>query len=262
MISVVIPAYNCERYIRQAVESALKQNVKTDMEILVIDDCSTDGTKHAVQELIRKNEERKKNPSEKNRHNHAREILYLCNKKNLGVAETRNKGIRKAKGGYIAFLDGDDWWDREKLQKQLELIQKEDAVLVYSGRELMQPLGGSTGKVIHVPGTATYKSLLRTNCIPCSSVLMKTKAAREFYMCHDELHEDYILWLKVLQKYGTAYGIDEPLLKSRLSQGGKSRNKLKSAKMHYGVYKYMGIPWWKAVWFFLCYALNGVRKYR
>lgn len=54
MISVVIPAYNCERYIRQAVESALKQNVKTDMEILVIDDCSTDGTKHAVQELIRK----------------------------------------------------------------------------------------------------------------------------------------------------------------------------------------------------------------
>ena len=101
MISVIIPAYNCEKYIRQAVESALKQDVETDVEILVIDDCSTDGTKHAVQELIRKNEERKKNPSEKNRHNHAREILYLCNKKNLGVAETRNKGIRKAKGGYI-----------------------------------------------------------------------------------------------------------------------------------------------------------------
>ena len=261
MISVVIPAYNCERYIRQAVESALKQNVKTDMEILVIDDCSTDGTKHAVQELIRKNEERKQAFSGKEKRN-SREILYFSNKKNLGVAETRNKGIRRARGNYLAFLDGDDWWDREKLQKQLELIQKEDAVLVYSGRELMQPLGGSTGKVIHVPGTATYKSLLRTNCIPCSSVLMKTKAAREFYMCNDELHEDYILWLKVLQKYGTAYGIDEPLLKSRLSQGGKSRNKLKSAKMHYGVYKYMGIPWWKAVWLFLCYALNGVRKYR
>lgn len=89
----------------------------------------------------------------------------------------------------------------------------------------------------HVPGTATYKSLLRTNCIPCSSALMKTKAARKFYMCHDELHEDYILWLKVLQKYGTAYGSGEPLLKFRLSQAGKSRNKLKSAKMNYGVYR-------------------------
>lgn len=262
MITVIIPAFNCEKYIRQAVESALKQDVETDVEILVIDDCSTDGTRLAVQELITKNEERKKNLSEKGRQNHAREILYFSNKRNLGVAETRNKGIRKAKGKYIAFLDGDDWWDREKLKKQLALIQKEDAVLVYSGRELMQPLGGTTGKVIPVPGTVTYKSLLRTNCIPCSSVLMKTKAAREFYMCHDELHEDYILWLKVLKKYGTAYGIDEPLLKSRLSEGGKSRNKLKSAKMHYGVYQYMGIPAWKAVWLFMCYALNGVRKYR
>ena len=103
--------------------------------------------------------------------------------------------------------------------------------------------------------------LLRTNSIPCSSVLMKTSVAREFYMCHDELHEDYILWLSVLKKYGKAYGLNEPLLKCRLSEGGKSRNKLKSARMQYGVYRYLGFGVIKSLFYFVQYAINGVKKY-
>lgn len=253
MVTVIIPAYNCERFIEKALCSVLEQTAAEDLEILVIDDCSGDHTKQAVEVVM---ERAKTMPA-----HGKREICYLKNETNLGVAETRNVGIRKAKGEYLAFLDGDDWWEPDKLEKQLALIQEKDGVLVYSGRELMRPDGMPGGKIIGVPKQTDYKSLLRTNCIPCSSVLMKTEAAREFYMCHDELHEDYILWLKVLKKYGRAYGINEPLLKSRLSPGGKSRNKLKSAKMHYGVYKYMGIPTWKAVWLFFCYGVNGVRKY-
>lgn len=80
-------------------------------------------------------------------------------------------------------------------------------------------------------------------------------------MCHDELHEDYILWLNVLQKYGKAYGVNEPLLKSRMSKGGKSRNKLKSAKMQFGVYRYMGFGVLKSCYYFLMYAFHGVLKY-
>lgn len=253
MITVIIPAYNCEKFIEQALESAVSQRVEADLEILVIDDCSTDATGEKVQQFISRQQAGTF---------FKREVSYLKNSTNLGVAETRNTGIRKAKGEYVAFLDGDDWWDSEKLKKQLSLIVEKKGVLVYTGRELMQPSGEPAGKVIFVPTSTDYHSLLRTNCIPCSSVLMKTEVAREFYMCHDELHEDYILWLRVLKKYGKAYGINEPMLKSRLSEGGKSRNKLKSAKMHYGVYKFMGIPTWKAVWLFGCYAWNGVRKYR
>lgn len=125
----------------------------------------------------------------------------------------------------------------------------------------MDANGEPTGKIIDVPNSASYKTLLLTNCVPCSSVLMKTSVAREFYMSHDELHEDYIMWLRVLKKYGEAFAVKKPLLKSRLSEGGKSRNKLESAKMHYKVYRLMGIPAWKSIWFFLCYAVNGVRKY-
>ena len=248
MISVIIPAYNCENYIATAVRSALSQTTEETIEILVVDDASVDHTKSAVQKLI------DENPSAN--------IRYHKNKSNLGAAETRNIGIRAAKGEYIAFLDADDWWDPDKLKKQAALIKKTDAPLVYTGRELRNPDGSPAGKTIGVPRTATYESLLRTNCIPCSSVLMKTEVAREFYMCHAELHEDYILWLNVLKKYKKAYGIDEPLLKSRLSEGGKSRNKLKSARMHYGVYRYMGIPTWKSVLLFFSYAWNGFKKYR
>lgn len=255
MISVVIPAYNCEKYIGQAIDSVMQQTIKEDIEILVIDDGSKDGTGNVVQSHMNQYANMRCFDS-------ARSISYHSNGRNKGVAETRNVGIRVAQGEYIAFLDADDWWEKDKLEKQMKILREKDAVLVYSGRELMHSDGASTQRVIGVPEKAAYNTLLRTNYIPCSSVVIKTEIAREFYMCHDELHEDYILWLKVLQKYKNAYGVNEPLLKSRLSSGGKSRNKWKSAKMHYGVYKYMGIPKWKAVWLFFCYAVNGVRKYR
>lgn len=255
MISVIIPAYNCEKHIGEAIASVMKQTTTEDVELIVIDDGSADNTAGVVQSYMNQY-------ANLSGVSGMRSISYHSNGKNLGVAETRNAGIRAAQGDYIAFLDADDWWSEDKLEKQVLFAKEKDAVLVYTGRELMHPNGRSTGKVIAVPTEVTYNRLLRTNCIPCSSVLVKTKVAREFYMCHDELHEDYILWLNILKKYGKAYGMNEPMLKSRLTRGGKSRNKWKSAKMHYGVYRYMKIPKWKAFWLFLCYALNGVKKYR
>lgn len=247
MISVIIPSYNSAQYVGQAVKSALSQTIQEEVEVIVIDDASSDHTQEAVKEISANMAKRS--------------LIYCRNEKNLGVAETRNKGIRMAKGEYIAFLDADDWWDLEKLDMQADLIKKRDCPFVFSGRELMDANGEPTGKIIDVPNSASYKTLLLTNCVPCSSVLMKTSVAREFYMSHDELHEDYIMWLRVLKKYGEAFAVKKPLLKSRLSEGGKSRNKLESAKMHYKVYRLMGIPAWKSIWFFLCYAVNGVRKY-
>lgn len=247
MISVIIPSYNSAQYVGQAVKSALNQTIQEEVEVIVIDDASGDHTQEAVKEISATMAKRS--------------LIYCRNEKNLGVAETRNKGIRMAKGEYIAFLDADDWWDLEKLDIQADLIKKRDCPFVFSGRELMDANGEPTGKIIDVPNSASYKTLLLTNCVPCSSVLMKTSVAREFYMSHDELHEDYIMWLRVLKKYGEAFAVKKPLLKSRLSEGGKSRNKLESAKMHYKVYRLMGIPAWKSIWFFLCYAVNGVRKY-
>lgn len=242
VVSVIMPAYNAERYIAKAIESVLCQNVP--LELFIIDDCSTDHTAEIAGKYI-----------------DCGRVMLLRNERNLGVAESRNIGIRRAAGKYVAFLDADDWWAENKLEIQCRRLAETECVLCCTGRELMNLDGSSLHKVIGVSEEVTYSMLLRTNSICCSSVVMETEVAKEFYMCHDELHEDYILWLNVLQKYGKAYGINEPLLKSRMSKGGKSRNKLKSAKMQFGVYRYMGFGVLKSCCYFLMYALNGVLKY-
>ena len=251
-VSVIIPAYNAEYYIGQAVESVLRQSYGEMIEIIVINDCSTDGTDSVVRGMI---QEYQRTDCRN------RKICYINNEANVGVAESRNCGVRIAEGRFIAFLDADDWWDPDKLRIQFDKIEKTDAVLCATGRELMSAVGVSTGRYIGIQEKISYAQLLKTNTIPCSSVILKTDVAREFPMCHDELHEDYILWLQVLKKYGTAIGINEPLLKSRMSEKGKSRNKLKSARMQLGVYRYLGFGWIKSLYYFCNYAVAGVKKY-
>lgn len=241
-VSVIIPAYNCAGYISNAIDSALDQDVE--LEIIVIDDCSGDNLEEVM---------------EKYRDNPA--LFYVKNSKNLGVAQSRNRGVRLARGRYIAFLDADDYWEKGKLKKQLEAIEETGAVLCCTAREMIQPNGESTGKMIPVKERLTYKELLKHNSINCSSVLLEAAVAREFSMEHDDSHEDYIMWLEILQKYRYACGINEPLLKYRLNPKGKSSDKLKSAAMTFKVYRYMGFGWIKSILCFCSYALHGVWKH-
>lgn len=246
LISVIIPAYNARKYIANAVYSALEQEDidQEEIEVLVINDCSTDDTDAVMQRFA-------DDPA----------VRYMKNDHNLGVADTRNRGIRMARGRYTAFLDADDWWEPDKLGAQIRLLEETGAPLCCTARTLHEPDGTPTGRTIGVPEYITYDDLLHTNTIPCGSVVMPTRIAREFYMTHAELHEDYILWLQVLKKYGAAVGINEPYLHCRLSEGGKSRNKLKSAAMQYGVYRYMGFGRLKSIRYLYSYAVNGIQKY-
>lgn len=243
IVSVIIPAYNCAPYISKSIYSALSQQVP--LEILVINDCSKDGTEEVIKQYL-------DNPA----------VRYIRNEKNLGAAQTRNRGVRLARGKYVAFLDSDDWWESDKLRKQLELIEKNRMVLCCSGRELMNPDGTHMGKTIPVKETITYRELLKHNCINCSSVLLLRSVALEFPMEHEDSHEDYITWLRILKKYGTACAVNEPLLKYRLSTTGKSGSKFKSARMTFKVYRYMGFGLVKSIVCFCSYAVHGVWKYR
>lgn len=242
LISVVIPAYCCAGTICQAVDSALVQDQP--LEILVLNDQSPD----ALDDVMK-------------RYENNTQVRYLKNEKNMGAAATRNRGVSLARGQYIAFLDADDWWEKDKLAKQLARIEKENAVLCSTGRELVTPDGQLTGRIIPVREEITYRSLLRHNCINCSSVLVRTQAAREFPMCHEDSHEDYIAWLGILKKYKRAVAVNEPLLKYRLTGSGKSGNKIKSAKMTYKAYRYAGFSAVGAAFHFVSYAASGVWKY-
>lgn len=243
LVSVIMPAYNCEKYVERAVDSALAQQVC--MEIIIINDCSSDRTEAVLQRYL-------SNPN----------IRYIRNEKKLGAAQTRNRGVRLARGKYVAFLDSDDWWEKDKLKKQLKQIEKENSVLCCTARVLVRPDGSSLGKVIPVRERITYRDLLNGNCINCSSVLLLKRVALEFPMEHEDSHEDYIMWLRILRKYETACAVNEPLLYYRLSTSGKSGNKLKSARMTFKVYRYMGFGMVKSVLCFCSYALHGIWKYR
>ena len=161
----------------------------------------------------------------------------------------------------MAFLDADDIWLPGKLEKQLAKIRETGAVICSTARELMTPDGTLSGRIIPVGEIITYKDLLRHNSINCSSVVLKREVAREFPMHHEQSHEDYIMWLEILGKYGFACGVNEPLLRYRLSNTGKSGSKLHSAKMTFMVYRHMGFGLGKSSLLFASYALNGVWKY-
>lgn len=242
LVSVIIPAYNCTAFIRQALDSALAQDVP--VEIIVVNDCSQDDLDGLMEQY-------------KNYH----QIRYLKNKTNLGVAETRNRGVAAANGEYIAFLDADDYWETDKLKKQLKLIQETGTVICSTARELMDPDGTLTGHIIPVQTEFDFRDLMTHNQINCSSVLIKTAVAKEFPMHHDDGHEDYLMWLEVLQKYGKCCAINEPLLKYRITNTGKSGNKLNSAKMTYRTYRYMGFGVFKSNLCFINYAFHGIKKY-
>lgn len=242
LVSVIIPVYNGARYIRQALDSALAQDVPA--EILVIDDGSEDNLDEVMRE-----------------YQQYPQIRYMKNEQNLGVAETRNRGVSLAAGEYVAFLDADDVWEEGKLKKQLALIREKGTVICSSARELMKPDGTLTGYIIPVKTEYAFKDILGGNPINCSSVLVKTEVAREFPMHHDDSHEDYLMWLEILKKYGKGCAVNEPLLKYRVSETGKSGSKLHSAKMTYKTYRYMGFGPVRSCLYFIGYAVQGFKKY-
>lgn len=242
IVSVIIPAYNCQNTLKQAVDSVLAQDVT--LEVIVIDDCSREDLSCVMQAY--EADER---------------VIYVRNSVNQGVASSRNRGISLARGRYIAFLDSDDWWKEGKLAHQLKRMEEDHTVLCSTGRQLCTFEGEDMGKYIPVKEFVTYKDLLSHNSIACSSVMVEKEVIEEFPMNHDECHEDYITWLQILQKYGRASGINEPYLQYRMSRDSKSGNKLKSAKMTFQVYRHMGYGIVKSCLCFCSYALHGVRKY-
>ena len=241
-VSVIIPIYNGARYVKKAIDSALSQEVS--VEVLVLDDNSTDDLDEVMAGF-----------SDDQR------VHYLKSETRLGVAGSRNKGVKLSKGEYVAFLDADDYWAEGKLKEQIELMEEHHAVISSTARELIAPDGKSTGRIIPIKERITYKDILRHNMISCSAVVVKRNVIINYPMEHDDSHEDYITWISLIKDYGFAVGLDKPYLKYRLSEGGKSRNKLKSAIMTFKVYQYSGFNILQSTMHFITYAINGVIKY-
>ncbi|MEI6296920.1 MAG: glycosyltransferase family 2 protein [bacterium] len=199
-VSVIIPTYNRAGTIKRAVKSVLVQDVK-EIEIIICDDNSTDNTKEIVDNFIKKDSR----------------VKFIKSEKNSGLpAVPRNKGAKIAKGEWLAFLDSDDEWLPDKLEKQLTLVEKEKTLAICTNAYKIKPNGEKTiFHTNHQNNRINFKKELRDNWIINSSVLVKKNV---FDSCggfseEKELKamEDYNLWLKILTNTNFTY-IDEPLL--------------------------------------------------
>ena len=244
LVSVIIPAYRCEKTIENSIRSALSQTVP-DIEVIVANDASDDGLTDILDRLQKKD---------------AR-LRVIQIRTNIGVAEARNRGVAAAKAEWIAFLDSDDLWEPDKLKKQLSAAERAGGQLIYTAAACIDETGKPTGKVFSVPETITAAKILRSTDIVTSTVLVKREVYLRNPMERSDLHEDLISWHGMLKNGAKAVGINEPLVRYRISGGSKSGNKLRSARMTWRSYRYLGVGFFKRVKSFLGYCIHGVKRY-
>ena len=220
LVSIITPAYNAEKYITETIESVLNQTYQN-WEMLIVNDCSEDNTEKIVRDYIKKD---------------CRIKLINLNE-NSGVAVARNEAIKNAKGRYIAFLDSDDIWEKEKLRKQIVFMQRNGYVFTYTSYQHFKEDIQIAKQAVKIPLEMTYKQALKGNQIGCLTVVLDKKQITKIEFSK-ERHEDYRLWLSVLKQGIKAYGINESLAYYRTgSSKSISGNKFKSALWTWKVYR-------------------------
>jgi len=244
LVSIIMPVYNANGFIDNSIKSVINQTYKN-WELLIIDDCSTDGSSEIAYEYscIYEN------------------IKYYKHEKNEGVAVARNTGIENAEGKYIAFLDSDDFWDFEKLEKQIKFMEDNNYYFTYTSYEMVDKKGDQLHKVIKPPKKLDYRKLLKGNNIGCFTVVIN-KEEIDFISMPKIKHEDYAAWLKILKTGYIAYGLNEKLGFYRITDDGITSNKFSSAIWTWNIYRrYLNFSLLKSSYYFGFYILNSINKH-
>lgn len=244
LVSIIVPCYNMEHFIADTIMSVKRQTF-SNWELLIVDDVSVDNTVPVIEKFC----------ADDNR------IHLAVNEQHTGIAPSRNKAINMAKGRFLAFLDADDVWHPEKLERQLKFMQEQKIGLSYSSYDLVDEIGKPLGKVIKTAGTLTHQDYLRNTIIGCSTVMVDTQLVGQVTVPDFRTSEDTATWLDIMKKGFKAYAIEEPLTSYRIREKSASSNKLKAASDLWRVYrKHEKMSFFKTLYFFFCYAFNAIKK--
>ena len=220
LVSIITPTYNCGKFIAETMDSVINQSYEN-WEMIIVDDCSTDNTKEVVEEYIKKD----------NR------IKYHILEKNSGAAVSRTKAMELAKGKYIAFLDSDDLWTKDKLEKQIKFMEENNYNFTCTDYEQIDEKGNSLNKIIKTKTKTNYNGVLLTCPVGNSTVMYNVEALGKFVVPNIRKRNDDALWLQILKKEEYIYGMKEVLMKYRIRENSISSNKLQLVKYHWILYR-------------------------
>lgn len=239
-VSVIIPIYNSEKYLKECLDSVINQTYKN-IEIICVNDVSTDKSVDIIKSYKDKR------------------IKLVNLKYNSGVAIARNRGIEESTGDYICFIDSDDYWILDKLEKQVKFIEENDYSFIYSDYAYLKE---NKKHIAHVPSSITYKQALKNTTIFTSTVMfnMKHLKKEEIYMPNYRKGQDTATWWKVLKKIDRAYAINEVLSIYRVGGKSLSSNKFKALKRTWNIYKKEDINPIQRRYYFLCYIKNAIKR--
>ena len=245
LVTVIMPAYNAEKYIEESIRSVLAQTL-TDWELIIVDDASSDGPAEIAQKF-----------AEQDHRIHVKRKLQ-----NRGVAEARNDGICLSRGEFVALLDSDDLWRPDKLERQLALQRERNADIVYSSYALMDESGALCARPFVVKETTSFREMLARNEIGCLTALVRREALGHHSFSSQFAHEDYVLWMELLRDGCRAYGVTDVLADYRVMRGTRSADKQKSAKNRWRVYREaLHLSPVVSAIYFIRYAVSGLLKY-
>ena len=213
-ISIVVPVFNAEKYIEQTVDLVRRQTF-TDWELILVEDCSKDNSAEVLRVLERELQDAR--------------IRVIYKKRNEGAAMARNTGIDAACGRYLAFLDADDIWMEDKLEKELAYMQEKQAAFVFTAYEFGDENAVGTGRIVKVPEILTYKKALSRTIIFTSTTLFDLSVlGKELVKMPCMVSEDTATWWKILREGYVAYGYPEVTTIYRRPPQSLSSNKGKA----------------------------------
>lgn len=247
LVSVIVPVYNAEKFIREAMDSVRAQTYES-WELLLVEDGSSDGSVDVITNYIAETQETR--------------IRLVRQPSNQGAACARNRGVREAAGRYIAYLDADDLWMPEKLEHEIKFMEKKNAAFAFTGYEFANERGVGLGKVVRVPETLVYRQALSNTTIFTTTVMFDTaKISKELLEMPQIKSEDTALWWRILRSGYTAYGLDENLVMYRRAGRTLSSNKLKAIQRIWNLYrKVEGLSLARSVWHFCFWAVHAVQR--
>ncbi|RKI30435.1 glycosyltransferase family 2 protein [bacterium 1xD8-6] len=220
LVSIIMPTYNCAKFIARTFDSLQAQTYQN-WELIVVDDHSQDNTKKIVEEYM-KNDSR---------------IQYHLLDVNSGAAVARTTAMKLAKGSYMAFLDSDDIWTPDKLERQIKWMNDNGYAFSCTAYEQIGEDDNLLNRTIKTIEKTDYNRLLLDCPVGNSTVVYDVEKMGKFEVPNIRKRNDYALWLQMLKKEKYIWGMPDVLMKYRIRQNSISSNKFKLLKYHWTLYR-------------------------